>query len=178
MFDHEFRPTHIPIRAAMDDVINAMLDFYIATPVLTIAMAQQGDFNGGPQGQPSVRLLRKAMNSFLCSTDRPFKFAGRFNEDVSTYVSRSLRGQLFFTVMQTSLSQKQTQTQKGGMTEAYMDSGTYVKSFMTVMHAPSCVKIGEFGDNRSDKYRIHHRINWECCAPKILHEKHRSTMNG
>lgn len=178
MFDHEFRPTHIQVTRAMDDVLNAMLDFYISTPVLSIAMAQQGDFNGGPQGQSNVRLLRKAMNSFLCSTDRPFTYMGKFNEDVSTYVTRSLRGQLFFTVMQVSLSQKQTQSQSGGITEAYLESGTYVKAFMTVMHAPSCVKVGEFGDNRSDKHRIHHRINWEYCAPKILHEKHRNTAHG
>lgn len=46
--------------------------------------------------------------------------------------------------------------------------GTYLKSFYSVMWAPSCVKIGAMGDTHK---RIHHSITWDKCAPKILSEK-------
>ena len=96
---------------------------------------------------------------------------GRMNEDVNTYVTEGRRGKLFFTVLQAKIVQMQTQTNAGGMSDLYIDSGTYAKSFYTVMYAPSCVKVGTMGDHRSPHYRIHHKINWNVTAPKILREQ-------
>ena len=113
------------------------------------------------------------MNSFICSIDRPFSFFGTRNEDVNTYVTIGRRGGLFFTVMQAKLVQISSQQNPGAITTAYLESGTYVKSFYTVMYAPSCTKIGMMGDPRSGDKRIHHKINWHNCAPKILREQHK-----
>ena len=110
------------------------------------------------------------MNSFVCDTEKPFWFVGRMNEDVNTYVLGALRGDLFFTTTQVQLDQEQTQVKPGGMSELYIGSGTYVKSFHTVMRAPSCVKIGLLQDPRSLAGRIHHKINWHHTAPKILRD--------
>ena len=161
----------------IDHVIDAILGFYIKTPSLSVAFSQGGDWIGGVAGnwRDGAHLRRKAMNSFFCSTDRRFKFVGRLNEDVNTYVSLSATGGMFFTVMQAQLDQQMTQTKSGGMTEAYLESGTYVKSFFTVMYAPSCVKIGAMGDPRNEggDYRVHHAINWNRAAPLILRESWR-----
>jgi len=165
----------------LDDVLSAMLDFLIDTPALTICMGQTGELIGGTDqksGGNTRRLRRKAMNSFVCSVDRPWVMIGRMNEDVTTYVVGGLRGELFFTALQVLLTQKQTQSNDGGMTGLYLDSGTYVKSFYSVMYAPSCVKIGQLGDHRSPHYRIHHQINWHHCAPKILREEWRKPRNA
>lgn len=43
------------------------------------------------------------------------------------------KGDLFFTYVPCSLNQKQTQSNKGGMSDLYLDSGTYVKSFYSVI---------------------------------------------
>jgi hypothetical protein len=158
----------------LDDVLSAMLDFLIGTPSITICMGQTGELIGGTDqknGGNTRRLRRKAMNSFVCSVDRPWVMIGRMNEDVTTYVVGGLRGELFFTALQVLLTQKQTQSNDGGMTDLYLDAGTYVKSFYSVMYAPSCVKIGQLGDHRSPHYRIHHQINWHHCAPKIMREE-------
>jgi len=163
----------------LDDVLSAMLDFLIGTPSITICMGQTGELLGGidprdgdlQSGGSMRRLRRKAMNSFVCSVDRPWVMVGRMNEDVTTYVVGGLRGELFFTALQVLLTQKQTQSNDGGMTGLYLDSGTYVKSFYSVMYAPSCVKIGTLGAHRSPHHRIHHKINWHHCAPKILREE-------
>jgi len=155
----------------LDGVLCALLDFYRSASVHSIAMSQGGDHIGGDaEGKQVPRLKRKAMNSFICSTDRPFEFVGRVNEDVNTYTSGTRRGLLFFTTMQAQVNQLATQSNAGGMTEMYLESGTYVKSFYSVMYAPSCVKVGELGDPRSPSYRLHHRINWRAAAPLILRE--------
>lgn len=160
------------VHVLMDHVLMAMLDFYLSISALSIAMSQGGDFIGG--GTPDKRkLTRKVMNTFICSTDRPFKFFGRINEDVNTYTTLGRTGGLFFTVMQAFMNQQVTQKTKGGMTDLYLDSGTYIKSFYSVMYCPSGVKVGQMGDNRSPHYRLHHQINWNRVAPKILREKHR-----
>lgn len=157
-------------RGTCDDAWQELVTFLESTNSLTIAMSQGGDFIGGGG---RLRLKRKAMNSFVCSTNRPWVMIGRMNEDVTTYVTEGRRGSLFFTATQIQLDQKQTQTNAGGMSELYLDSGTYVKSFYSVMYAPSCVQIGTLADPRTNACRIHHKINWHKTAPKILREEHR-----
>lgn len=159
----------------MDVAVLLLLDFFISTPALTVAMSQGGDHIGGVRGN---RLLRKAMNSFVCSVNRPFEFSGRINEDVNTYTSLSRVGQLFLTVLPIQLCQLQTQTNAGGMAEMYLDSGTYMKSFYPVMYCPSSVQIGMLRDPQSDYGRIHHKINWHKTAPKILDEQWKKVPCG
>jgi hypothetical protein len=155
----------------LEQVFDAMIDFFEATPITTVAMAQGADHIGGWVDVPRAR--RKAMNSFLCSTDRRFTFTGRLNEDVNTYTSKGSRGAVFLTILGIMLRQTQTQSNAGGLTEMYRDGGTYLKSFYTVMYQPSSVKIGEMGDHRSPSYRIHHKIDWPKTVPMILSPEHR-----
>ena len=111
----------------LDAVFDALVRLVETTPIKTVALSQGGDHIGGELGKRRFR--RKAMNSFVCDTAKPFLFRGRINEDVNTYVSLGGTGDLFLTDMQLQLNQLETQTNAGGMTEVYLDSGTYVKSF-------------------------------------------------
>lgn len=155
----------------LDSIIDGFIEFMENTPTKSIAFAQGGDFIGGADnGRFKEGLLRKCMNSFFCSTKRKFDFLGRVNEDVNTYTCLGQRGDLFFTYTGIMLNQKQTQSNKGGMTDLYLDSGTYVKSFYSVIFSPSCVKISMMGDKHK---RVHHKVNWNSCCPKILNEKWR-----
>ena len=149
----------------LDAVFDALVRLIETTPIKTIALSQGGDHMGGEPHK--LRYRRKAMNSFVCDTQKPFLFRGRINEDVNTYVSLGRTGDLFFTDMQLQLNQLETQTNAGGMTELYLDSGTYVKSFYTVMAAPSCTSINLMG--RFNK-RLHHKINWRKAVPLIIPE--------
>lgn len=155
----------------LDFIINKTIDFYDRTGADCVAFAQGGDFIGGKDGMgKDIRIKRKAMNTLLCSTKRPFQFIGRINEDVNTYVRLGQVGKLFITVNFLSINQKQTQSNKGGMTDIYLDSGTYVKSFYTIMYAPSAVRITKMGNK--DK-RIHHKVNWRYAIPCILNERYK-----
>lgn len=156
----------------LDRLFALMLDFYKSTSAVTVALGQNGDFQGGSQNGDLTRLWlkRKAMNTFFCSPHRPHKFFGRINEDVNTYVTQGNRGDLILTVFNAAIIQSQTQHTTGGMTELYLNMGTYVKSFYTVMYSPACVKIAEFGN---DHARLHHRINWNAAVPKIMSEQYR-----
>src|SRR5215211_5920238 len=151
----------------LDEVWSAMLEYFISIPAHSIAMSQGGDHLGGPKSsynKTSIIARRKAMNTFICDTQRRFAFVGRINEDVNTYTTQALRGGLFLTIMHVEMMQRATQTAAGGMTDIYLAGGTYVKSFYTVMYAPSCTKIAELGYSN---IRIHHKINWKHAAAKI-----------
>ena len=149
----------------IDLLFESLLEFYENTPITTVAFCQGGDHVGGYKG---LQYKRKAMNSFICSVDKPFKFIGTLNEDANTYTVGGMRGEIFLTIMNIQLDQTDTQQNKGGITEAYMGVGTYVKSFYTVMVAPSCTCIKQF----FTKYmRLHHRINPNTAYPKILREE-------
>lgn len=157
----------------LDAVFDIMLDFFKKIPAKSIAMAQGGDYLGdgaGGEGK-QLRTKRKAMNSFICDTERQFTFLGRINEDVNTYTRNTSTGDLFLQIQQVCLLQKQTQSNAGGMTEVYLDSGTYLKSFFTVMYQPSSVKVRTMGNEYVNQKRLHHRVNWMLTAPKILKEK-------
>jgi hypothetical protein len=154
----------------LDKVFSIFLEFYKSTNFLTIAFAQGGDFIGGA-GNPVAQkmpLMRKCMNSFICSTDRPFQFLGSMNEDVNAYVVLGNRGELFGTIPMVNLVQAATQVHKGSVSDKYIQFGTYCKSFMTVMMHPSGVKVSMMHSNHT---RIHHLIKWINTTPLILSEK-------
>lgn len=152
-----------------DKLFLKTIEFLEKSGALTIAYAQAGDFIGGKDnGNYKKEVLRKAMNTFFCMTDRPFKFSGSTNEDVNAYITYGMKGKLMFTITKVSVVQKMTQQNPGGLTDIYLDNGTYVKSFYSVIHEPSCVKVALMGSNNK---RIHHKINWDKCCPKILNEK-------
>ena len=154
----------------LDRLFTAYCDFLYTSDAATVAMAQNGDFIGGAQSTPvRERVLRKAMNSFFCMTERPFRFMGRINEDVNAYVSQGAVGKLFMTACDASLHQGTTQQNAGGLTDSYLEHGTYVKSFYSVMIAPSCVRVRAMGDRF---YRMHHAIDWRHAVPKIVSGRH------
>jgi hypothetical protein len=156
----------------LDSVLLLILDFYKKTNFASISIAQGGDFIGGKNNQMAKKptIYRKCMNSFLCSTDRQFQFVGRINEDVNTYTNKASKGLLMGTIPLVSLTQKTTQKNKGGMSDLYLDNGTYVKSFYTVMFSPSCTTIKPMGDKHM---RLHHSIKWNSAVPKIISENNK-----
>lgn len=162
---------HRTVKRNMDQVILALLDYYRAIPAASIAMAQGGDFFGGESD--FAKVMRKCMNSFFCSIERPFSFIGRVNEDVNTYTTLQRRGSLFLTIPFVMVYQVATQSRAGGMSEMYLEHGTYLKSFYSVMYAPSCVRVRVMGRTYR---RLHHAVDWDSAAPCILSETYRKTL--
>lgn len=167
-FNSQMEYHELPIRS-LDKVFEVILKYFRSTNCLTVAMAQNGDFIGGKKGKwaQEIKPHRKAMNTFFCSTDRRFKFFGHINEDTNTYTNHGYRGGLFLTIPNVAIIQKRTQSNKGGLTTAYLDEGTYVKSFYSVLYTPSAVCISTMGDKHK---RIHHKVSWNNCVPKIIEE--------
>ena len=156
----------------IDRIILGLLRFYDSIDCLSLALSQCGDFIGGlDNGYRLYRFSkRKCMNSFLCSTKRPFKFVGAMNEDVNTYTTLGSRGNLFITIPVAAINQKATQSQAGGITAMYQRYGTYCKAFTTVMMMPSAVRVSMM---RSSTPRLHHTIDWSRAVPCIISERYR-----
>jgi len=157
-----------PFVKSADDIFGFLLTYYRSISAKAIAMAQGGDWIGGSESVSSnLKLKRKAMNSFLCSTERVFQFVGAMNEDVNTYTTTGQRGNIFLTIPFVDICQKETQSQEGGITDMYLKYGTYCKSFTTVMMMPSSVKVSMM---QSVNPRLHHKITWNNTVPKIISE--------
>lgn len=158
---------------SMDAAVEAMLTFLDDTGATTVAFSQGGDHLGGSLLRYRRGLRRKAMNSFFCRTDQPIGFIGRINDDVNAYVVHGSRGALFLTVLALQLNQLSTQQNPGGMSDTYADTGTYLKSFYTVLMAPSCVRVELM---HTTHRRWHHHITWEHAVPMILSPSHRKPV--
>lgn len=154
----------LPIRN-LDGIFAATIELFKSVDAKSIAYSQGGDWMDGT-GEGFSR--RKCMNTFFLSTDRKFDFIGRINEDVNTYTSFQSRGNLFLTLEFVQFCQKATQKNSGGMSDIYLAQGTFVKSFYSVICAPSCVSIKIMG---SSYRRMHHSVNWQTAVPMILEEK-------
>jgi hypothetical protein len=155
----------------LDAVFGYLLEYYKSISAKCIAIAQGGDFLGGKNGNAAQKpALRKVMNSLICSVDRPVQFVGRMNDDVNTYTESARRGNLFIAFPYVALQQLETQKNKGGHADIYKGFGTYVKSFISVMYAPSCVKVQAMNSNHP---RLHHSVTWNNTVPCIIREQWR-----
>lgn len=154
----------------IDNVFAAFLDFLVTTNVSTICFAQGGDFIGGATNQRLAikkTPLRKMMNLFFFDVDRPVEFMGTINEDLTASVAEGIVGRVVLTTPLVTIEQRETQSNAGGLTEIYLDLGTYVKSFYSVMYAPSAVKVWSMG---STSKRIHHLVDWKAASARIIRE--------
>lgn len=158
----------------LDALFDCTIDFLVCSNATSIAWAQTGDLIAGKNSNMfKNRITRKAMNVFFCSVKKPFKFLGSLNEDVNAYCLLGSQGDLFFTVADICVDQTTTQQNKGGLTEAYLNLGTYVKSFYSVMCCPSFVKVLTMGWREQ---RFHHRISWNNAVPKIISSEYKRRM--
>lgn len=154
----------------IDKVFACFLDFLVTTNVSTICFAQGGDFIGGATNQRLAikkTPLRKMMNLFFFDVDRPVEFMGTINEDLTASVAEGMVGRIVLTTPLVTIEQRATQSNAGGLTEIYLDLGTYVKSFYSVMYAPSAVKVSSMG---TTSRRIHHLVDWKSAAARIIRE--------
>ena len=151
----------------LDAVFDALLNFYKSVNIKSIAFSQGGDHIGGFSG---IKLKRKCMNSFLCSTDREFEFRGWINEDVNTYITLGHQGHLFFTFTNLQLDQNDTQSKDGGMTQSYEAMGTYIKSFQSVVMHPSGTRVSMMNSTNT---RIHHIVKWKNTTPQIIDSRYK-----
>lgn len=172
---------HLPILQVedLDGIIEAFLDFLDTTKIKTIAFAQTGEMMGGKNGTVwKERVKRKAMNTFFfqvenAPTSPGDQFIGRMNDDVNWYIDSGKRGNVILQTSEITLTQEETQKNKSGNSTVYKSMGTYVKSFYSILTRPDCVKIHILGSNHlnSMDQRIHHKIYWENCVPKIVSSK-------
>jgi hypothetical protein len=164
-FEEDGRLGYVPVRD-FDAVCRVMLDWLEESGAATVALGQGGDLMGGKDSRRwQQKVLRKAMNSFYCRSADDWRFVGRVNEDVNTYTLLSHQGYLFLTTLYTTLVQVATQSQSGGMTAEYLRTGTYAKSFYSVMYCPSAVRVSPL---HAANERMHHLVDWTYCAPKIV----------
>ena len=158
------------IKNNLDDVFNSYIDFLITSKVDTVCFAQGGDFIGGKDNNKvanGFKVSRKMMNLYFFDVDKPIEFKGTINEDLTSSVTEGRTGRVILTSLMNSIVQRETQAQAGGLTEIYLEIGTYVKSFYSVIAAPSCVKVALMGNNQA---RIHHQVTWKNAVPKIIRE--------
>ena len=157
----------------IDEVFEAFVDCLEETGIRCLAFAQNGEMMGGAYGNVWLNhVKRKSMNTFFFKvTDNPEEdvwFIGRMNDDVNTYVSGGIHGELWYQIARVNCTQEVTQKKGEGLTEMYRQFGTYNKSFYTVMLSPSSVKVGLLGPSDA---RFHHSIDWNKTVPKLLNEK-------
>ena len=151
-----------------DEICDMCIDLLEETKATSVALSQGGDWGMGTKVPILPLVKRKVMNSFFFDVDRPVKFLGTLNEDANMYAIYGNQGHLFLTVMPICLNQIQTQSNKGGLTDIYLDFGTYVKSFYTIMLCPSAVRLKMLNGSR-----IHHKMLKNFLYPKYISEKYK-----
>lgn len=153
----------------LDKLFYSVVKFQASTDIVALSFGLSSDYLGGVKSD-KVRdgLFRKTMGTFFMRADKERPFVMRMNDDITTCILNSNRGDLYFSIAMVQTETPPTQRMKGGMTDAYIENGTYRKSFYSILCCPSCVKIAKMGIKN---FRIHHKIKWNNCTPKILAER-------
>jgi hypothetical protein len=151
----------------LDEVFSVYVDFARVAKMDAVCFAQGGDYIGGENGKVVRGYSRKMMNLYFFDSKKPLEFKGTINEDLTSSITEGVAGKKILTVYFNSIEQKATQSNAGGLTEIYLELGTYVKSFYSVIAAPSCVKVSLMGVNA---LRLHHSVNWGSAIPVIIRE--------
>lgn len=157
----------------LDLVFESAVKFLKTSGAKCYAFAQAGDLIGGKQSKRfQDRVMRKIMNTYFFDVDNPVEFFGTLDEDMVASLRCGLSGELLLTSVDMTIQQVKTQANKGGLTDAYLDMGTYTKSFYAVMMNPSICKIAMMGDKHM---RIHHRVAVNGMAPMIISGRYKKT---
>lgn len=165
----DLRSVYIRNRKMFIDILDTYFELLDADErIKLIAFAQSGEMMGDQRSHMPNMFRRKAMNFFFCDSDKPVEFVGELNEDVNAYVLHGSVGDIFLTPFYVILKQKPTQYQAGGLTEAYLDVGTYRKSYYSVMLKPSAVRLSKIGYTN---IRVHHNVAYNYLVPKIISEQ-------
>ena len=156
----------------LDDVFNAYIELLESSDdIEAIAFAEPGDFVGGVGSRlVNKHYLRKCMGSWIMRASSSIRFLGLMNDDCNAYYINGSRGKIFLTFPFIMIDTPATQSVKGGMTDVYKGTGTYTKSFYSVVLCPSFVKVGMFGDKH---YRMHHHTFWDNAVPKIVSSRYK-----
>lgn len=152
----------------LDDVFEGFVDYMDATPITALSFGHPAYYPGGDLKDFLRGMIPKTMTTFMMRADDVKYFHMRMNDDITTSALNGMRGKMYYTYLPLMISTELTQKVGGGMTEAYKATGTYRKSFYTVMAMPSCAKIYHIGIVED---RLHHEISWNNCIPKLLSEK-------
>lgn len=162
------------ITIRFDEVAEVHFRLLDSAPWLNnVALGQGGDYINGLKNKFVIQGYRfKAMNGIFYRTDREYEFKGRINEDYTAYVTNNQLGRLSLTFAGFAIIQGETQKNSGGATDVYKATGTWLKSFYSVMFAPNCVGIGVMGWTSP---RIHHNCLWKYNNVKIISDKYAKT---
>lgn len=152
----------------LDEVFSGMVEYMKETPITSLSFALSAYNMGGVDGSIKEGMTRKTMTTFLMRADDVQYFHMRMNDDITTSLINGMRGKLYYSYLPIEVEVDKTQVKAGGMTDIYQKSGTYRKSFYSVMCCPSCVKVSAMGIT---DYRIHHTISWNNAVPKLLSER-------
>ena len=152
----------------LDDVFEGFVEMMDNTHITSLSFGHPAYYAGGNIKRFERGLIPKTMTTFMMRSDDIQYFHMRMNDDITTSALNGMRGKLYYTFLPLMITTELTQKAEGGMTEAYQDSGTYRKSFYTIMAMPSCAKIYHIGEVED---RIHHAIEWRNCIPKLLSER-------
>ena len=156
----------------LDKVFDAYIEFLnTSEDIEAVAFAEPGDFVGGIGSNLNNKgYIRKCMGSWIMRASSTTRFLGLMNDDVNSYLINGSRGKIYITYPFIMIDTPATQSVSGGMTEVYKGTGTYTKTFYTIVLCPSFVKIDMFGDKH---YRIHHRVKWDNAVPKIVSSRYK-----
>ena len=155
----------------IDKLFDSVIEYLKQTKFQVLSFALSSDYLGGVNNKKYFKgMFPKTMGTFFIKTKGCKKFCMRMNDDVTTGALYNHQGMLYRTISMVQTETQATQTMNGGMTEVYRNSGTYRKAFYSVMCLPSSAKISAMG---IVDFRIHHRIEWETCTPKIVSERYK-----
>jgi hypothetical protein len=106
-------------------------------------------------------------HNMINDPDKFVKWVGRMNDDTINAINVWKSGGYEMQLRYVQMAMKETQAEKGGLTEMYKADGTVRKTAYLMLVAPNASKLTlRFG-------RYHHKVDWTKIVPKLIREEHK-----
>lgn len=158
--------------ADINEVIEALLEYYKNTSISSIGLSNGGSFIGGLKNKTySERMSHFPINNFLCSTERYFPWMSIAYDDTCTQLWQEKIGINFYEIADATIQVKPQEQAAGGVEDFYKDFSVYWRRFHLLLGIPFCKLQIDIRKNGS--LRCYVRKKPETIYVQILSDKYK-----
>lgn len=157
----------VPIEDSMDELINMVGRYMLDARVSAMALAHNGGYFGGLEGDFKKGLTRNPAGAwFINLTEDGWGgwYRGIVDEDFNYNLDLGRTGKIAFKWMDVMFTTPERGTNEGGNKGMYDDMSDYAKSSYTLINAPNSTTLTENGSRR---------MNWKSIYSQIISERWR-----
>lgn len=148
----------------MDHVFTYICTYLEKSKAFALSICEEGAYFGGVKGIVKNGIYPIMSHFIVYGTNNRWNYRSSVYEDAVANIDIKKSGLVGFATTLLSMTVPKTGSNRGGMSDTYKGGNDYYSAFHVIIAHPDCSIV----DYRR---KIHQRVNWIACTPKILSDR-------